>query len=471
MYGQTRIEFIFGIVIFSIIIFYIVSQINTVFSSNISDYEINNLKAEANSVIKVLTSYKGYPENWVNFLVLGWERRKEIEISLSSEELRDQQVRINVTYDSDMNSDFSDLRFTDSDKVTNIPYWIENKVDGSYADVWIKIPKIPESGKKSIYMYYSNSLANSESNGNKVFIQFLDLSGSSLPSNWVKEDIITDGTATVFNGILRITNTNGANVVGDEYEATHVYKNSTISGDIVAITKVINQKVTQEWAKAGITVQNFVIAKNYNGMAYITVMPFHYGLFWQSSSSYIAPNSYDYSGYAATNYPVYLKLIRNETYVSGWYSSNGRDWTQQGSYEIPIAIEDFQYVTLFVTPRIITDTGEANFSMFYVYQHAFPEPKGIIKDEEIKTNYSWHPIRTVGLAYKPNVLSLEKITALNENCDLFFNFEITDYRLKIYNSTHRLLFCGTDTLKPSKVVVNKNVLIENDLGNVTLELW
>jgi hypothetical protein len=64
MKGQTRVEFIFGIILFCVLIFFIVSQINTVFSSIINDYNTNNVKAEAESVIGILSNYKGYPENW-----------------------------------------------------------------------------------------------------------------------------------------------------------------------------------------------------------------------------------------------------------------------------------------------------------------------------------------------------------------------------------------------------------------------
>jgi len=473
MHGQTRIEFIFGIVVFSIIIFYIVNQINIIFSSNISDYETSNLKAETNSLMEILTNDKGYPNNWNDFLGQGWLKRREIQITLSSKELFNQQVRINVTYDSDMKVDFGDLRFADSNKVSGLPYWIEKKVDGSYAVVWVRIPKIPASGKKSIYMYYGYPTAQSEGNGNNVFIQFLDLSGNFLPSGWTRTDIGKSGTATVSNGILTITNTGGANVYGSTYEATHVYKNLTISGDFVAVANVTGQKNTHEWAKAGITVQNYVKARNYNGMAMMITTPAWNGcaLFWMDESYIdIAPADYEAdSGYVT--FPTYIKLVRNNTYVSGWNSTNGKDWNQVGYAVVPYGIEDFQYVTLFVTPRVTGATGEINFSMFYVYQYASPEPTGIIKSEETRTNESWYPVRTIGLVEDKSILSKNKIRVLNENCDLLKNFGLNNYRLKVYNSTNLILFCGTDTLRPAKIVVNKYVLIENDVGNVTLEMW
>jgi hypothetical protein len=470
MYGQIRIEFIFGTIIFATIIFFIITQFNTVISTTLSDTRINNLKAKANNAIEVLTNDNGNPDNWFNFLTQGWQKRREIKITPSSKELINQQVSINVTWYPGMNPDFSDLRFTDSDKVINIPYWIENKTS-KWALVWVKIPKISNLVNKSIYMYYGYPSATSESNGNNVFIQFLDLSGTSLPSGWVKKDIgNTIGNVIVSGGILRINNT-GGNVYGnEEYNTTHVYKDSTVSTDFVAVTKVIGQKDTEEYAKAGITVQNHVEARKNNGMAFETATPYHYAFFWLDDPYNIAPYQFTETPKAPSKYPVYLKLIKSGSSVSGWYSFNGFDWNFQDS-RIPYAISrDFQYVTLFMAPHEHV-IGEANFSMFYVYQYASPEPKWTVMNEETKTNYSWFPIRTIGLAEKPYSLLKSKITTLNENCNLLSDFGLNDYRLKIYNSTNMILFCGTETLKPATITVYRSIFVDNGFGNITLELW
>jgi len=469
MHGQTRVEFIFAVIIFSVIIFYVVNQMNIISYSIISDYNVNNMKAEANSVIETLTNDKGYPDDWTNFLNQGWAKRRKIEISQSPTELMDQQIRINITHDSDMKSNFSDIRFADSDQVTNIPYWIESKSNSNWALVWLKIHRIPEAEKKSIYMYYGYSSATSESNGNDVFMQFLDLSGSSLSQGWMKKDIGTTGTATVSNGILTITNTNGADVWCDTYQATHVYKNSTVSGDFVVVTKVTGQRNNGGWGRIGITLQNYLEAKNYNGMVNVFASPSNgYVITWLDDDYHKAPCSVNKSG--SSTYPVYLKLARSNFSVSGWYSIDGNQWTQQYSV-IPFAIEDFQYVTLIESPVSGSLTGESNYSMFYVYRYASPEPTGTIKGEETRTNESWFPIKTVGLADQPDVLSVDKIAALNGNCDLLLNFGLNTYRLRIYNSTNLLLYCGTESLRPAKITVSKYVKIGNSLGNITLEVW
>jgi hypothetical protein len=64
MLGQMRIEFIFGVVIFAVIIFYVVTQTNTLFSSLIIDSRSDALKAKAADAIKILVEDSGDPPNW-----------------------------------------------------------------------------------------------------------------------------------------------------------------------------------------------------------------------------------------------------------------------------------------------------------------------------------------------------------------------------------------------------------------------
>lgn len=74
---------------------------------------------------------------------------------------------------------------------------------------------------------------------------------------------------------------------------------------------------------------------------------------------------------------------------------------------------------------------------------------------------------------KPYVVSKNKVYDLSQNCDDLNTLDLGTYRLKIYNSSNLLLFCGTDSLKPPKIFVSKYISFvdESDLGNVTLEVW
>jgi hypothetical protein len=96
------------------------------------------------------------PGGWWNN---SWTRRREIKIQENSgDALTNYSVKLSITYDSDMQADFDDLRFSDSTGDTELNYWIENKSDSNWAIVWVKVPALTASSNTSIYIYYNYSL-------------------------------------------------------------------------------------------------------------------------------------------------------------------------------------------------------------------------------------------------------------------------------------------------------------------------
>jgi hypothetical protein len=129
-----------------------------------------------------------------------WSRRMPITINNSGSSLTDYQVRVNVTYDADMKSDFGDIRFADSNGSTLLSHWRESYTTATSATFWVKVPSIP-SGSKTIYMYYGNSSATSASNGTTTFDFFDDFSGDL--SKWTIDPENTDNKVYIYNGALR----------------------------------------------------------------------------------------------------------------------------------------------------------------------------------------------------------------------------------------------------------------------------
>ena len=119
-----------------------------------------------------------------------WLNRKEITLSNSGSELTDYQIRLTVDYESNMQSDFKDLRFTSSDKETELSYWIESINPSISAAVWVKVSSVP-NGDSKIYMYYGNNnpLLVSASSGNNTFIFFKDIENVNIGAigDWVLE--------------------------------------------------------------------------------------------------------------------------------------------------------------------------------------------------------------------------------------------------------------------------------------------
>jgi|GEM_PF-5110522 len=171
----------------------------------------------------------------------GWKYRKSHEIIGSSAgAVSDYQIKIKVHYGSGTDSgedvylngkcrnDFGDIRFTDSDGETELPYWMEKKVDGDYAIFWVKVPYIPaprpkvETGTWIVdgYTYHRRTkITITENSGNdltdyqiKVVIntkwlvdngyatpngnevRFTDSDGSTLLSFWRETDFNTEET-------------------------------------------------------------------------------------------------------------------------------------------------------------------------------------------------------------------------------------------------------------------------------------
>ena len=89
----------------------------------------------------------------------GWKYKKQVNITGGTETLYNFTIYLNVSYDSDMQSDFDDLRFIDSSN-NELYYEVDYKIDSSSAGIWVKIVELA-TGNNIIYMYYGNDEASS----------------------------------------------------------------------------------------------------------------------------------------------------------------------------------------------------------------------------------------------------------------------------------------------------------------------
>jgi hypothetical protein len=128
-----------------------------------------------------------------------WSYRRPITIDNTpgSNSLSDYQVLVTLDTSSlistgKMRSDCGDIRFTDSDGSTLLNYWLESGCNSANTKIWVKVPYIPASSTKTIYVYYGNPSATSLSNGRATFIFFDDFSSGSgqwseLAGSWAVE--------------------------------------------------------------------------------------------------------------------------------------------------------------------------------------------------------------------------------------------------------------------------------------------
>ncbi len=96
----------------------------------------------------------------------------------------------------------NDIRFTGSDGVTDLNYWLEGS-DSNTAVFWVKVRDDLSTRGATIYVYYSRPNALSASNGGDTFEFFDDFSDSTLDTNkWS----IQSASTSLSNSILTVTN-------------------------------------------------------------------------------------------------------------------------------------------------------------------------------------------------------------------------------------------------------------------------
>ena len=138
----------------------------------------------------------------------GWPYKKQLTINNSNEGYQ-MPIRIykndgyddpaNGTIDCEghCNDDFSDIRFLNIDEDSELPYWIENKTDGEFANVWLKT-----NGESDIYVLYGYTNADSTSNGTATFEFFEDFSRSKAELEATGLWYQCGGSCYTNNGIL-----------------------------------------------------------------------------------------------------------------------------------------------------------------------------------------------------------------------------------------------------------------------------
>lgn len=129
--------------------------------------------------------------------------RKEITLSRASGAVTNYQMKLLVGESSgasgedvDCNthclSNFNDIRFTTSDGLTQLDYWIESisgTTPNQLATIWIEFDSIG-TGATTFYMYYGNAGASPVSNGVNTFIVFDDFErgndGDTVGGDWTE---------------------------------------------------------------------------------------------------------------------------------------------------------------------------------------------------------------------------------------------------------------------------------------------
>jgi len=101
----------------------------------------------------------------------------------NSLELSEFPVMLTLSWCEGMAEDFANLRFIADDYTTILDYWIESYTAGTEATVWVRVPSIPANGSSSIFIYFGNYAASSESN-RRAYPEFEDDFSTDPNSTW-----------------------------------------------------------------------------------------------------------------------------------------------------------------------------------------------------------------------------------------------------------------------------------------------
>ena len=167
----------------------------------------------------------------------GWNYKQRFDVNSTA--LLDNGFQVNITLDTQtlisggkMNNDCSDLRIINSSETGNLTYWISTEqgktCNTTTTRIWAKIPTLT-AGNTTIYVYYGNPSATSESNCKGVFIYCEQANNGTKDNVWnytspTSLDIvgspIYEGNGSLNFTRQNITGSNGANISTTSLNAT-----------------------------------------------------------------------------------------------------------------------------------------------------------------------------------------------------------------------------------------------------------
>lgn len=173
---------------------------------------------------------------WYN---VSWSTRKKITLTGGASGAQtNYPLMLNIPYSAGMQSDFDDLRFTQSDGTTLVDCWLETHIASTSATVWVEFPTTPANTVDQIYyMYYGNAgVGNVWSGANTfTFIDEFNRANSATVGNGWSET----GSSCISSNTLTTSSSSAASTV---------YRNFAFSGGSYAVDAKVK---TAEHKKLG----------------------------------------------------------------------------------------------------------------------------------------------------------------------------------------------------------------------------
>ena len=302
----------------------------------------------------------------------GWKYRRAITISntQNANTLTNYQVLITLDTQSlilagKMRSDAGDIRFTDSDGATLLSYWIESGINTTSTNIWVKVPSIPASSTKVIYVYYGNPSATSASNGDATFDFFDGFDGTSLDTNKWSTEWLYGASYTVSNGVITITSAG---------TRSYIHSVPTFSAPFAIRAKVqkINNDIELSWFVTG---PFFGSASNPPTTAYSVA-----DAVWATPEKFQINKASNKTWFTLTG--TTLSISTGWHVVDVYQKTTGIDALIDGSNKISTGDTSFQSGNIALSNRETSGAQQA-FDWILVRKYTSPEPTASVGPEEL----------------------------------------------------------------------------------------
>ena len=212
---------------------------------------------------------------------------------------------------------------------TQVFYWGEDAKKNGKAKIWVKVPSMSAQSDKTIYMYYGNSSASSESDGDATFVFFDDFSGTSV--DWNKWQSDNHSLYSIDRGGLRLSQAAREKGWDDA-----IYSKTTEDYDDLELSYYINAQVPNS-AYGGISMTKPLTLTTYSM------------LFGGSAAGYRYVNT---SQNGVTLYPI------NDVLPFKWYKATAGN-IGTNSWRYKLSIDNKERVN--TTRTNVITTGNAYF--------------------------------------------------------------------------------------------------------------
>jgi hypothetical protein len=287
-----------------------------------------------------------------------WKYRRAITINntSNSNNLTDYQVLVTLDTQSlisagKMRNDGGDIRFADGATLLN--YWIESGINTTSTKIWVKVPSIPANSTKTIYVYYGNSSATSESNGDNTFLFFDDFPTATL--NTTKWNLLANGTpvtSPVWEGTYSVQ-ANNTGVNNNNLKSNYNLSNIGMAIDFMFYDNGFTSSTTNIWS-------GFLDTNGYlSGVGVVT-------------------GSYSYYSYNYDNTNGSMGVSRSV----GWHFGSVKRTSSQVIVTVDNSTVTINYANTFSYIAFYSIQGTGWWDVIRVRKYTSPEPTTSVGTEE-----------------------------------------------------------------------------------------